>query len=174
MSAADETNEGGSVAARLGPSESGDTSRSMIWVVLAVVAIALAGALLGVVIDRAVHAHAMDARSHGGFVGGGPRMGGPFMGREPNDTARKRMRERMAKELELTTTQAAQVDSLMSAQAPKFRALREKMEPAMDSLVKETQTQMDRILTPEQRAKAKAMREERASRHRRGGPPLSP
>ena len=73
--------------------------------------------------------------------------------------------------VDLTPAQSKQVDSLMSAQAPKFRALREKMEPAMDSLVKETQAQMDRILTPAQQAKAKAMREERATRHRRGGPP---
>lgn len=169
MSGADDSMATTPVAARLGPSDSGDSRLSVLWIALAVIAIALAGALAGVAIDRAMHARSFEGGRRGGF-GGPPRMGGPFGG-APSDSARSRMRERMAKDLDLTPAQSAQVDSLMSTQAPKFRALREKMEPAMDSLVKETQAQMDRILTPAQQAKAKAMREERATRHHRGGPP---
>ena len=161
------------VAARLGPSDTGDAKRSTLWVALAVIAIALAGALAGVAIDRAMHARAFNGERHGGFGGGGGRMGGgPFGGGPPSDSARKHMRERMAKELDLTPAQSTQVDSLMTAQGPKFRALREQMQPAMDSLVAETQAQMDRILTPTQREKAKAMRERmRGRRHGGGGAP---
>jgi Spy/CpxP family protein refolding chaperone len=162
------------VAARLGPSDSGDAKRSTLWVAMAVIAIALAGALAGVAIDRAMHARSMGGDRHGGFSGGGGRMGGgPFGSRPPSDSARRHMRERMAKELDLTPAQSVQVDSLMTAQGPKFQALREKMQPAMDSLVAETQAQMDRILTPEQREKAKAMRE-RIRTRRHGGPGALP
>ena len=159
------------VAARLGPSDTGDAKRSTLWVALAVIAIALAGALAGVAIDRAMHARSFVGDRHGDF-GGGRMGGGLFGGRPPSDSARKHMRERMAKELDLTPVQSAQVDSLMTTQGPKFRALREKMQPAMDSLVAETQAQMDRILTPAQREKAKAMRERmRGRRHGGGAPP---
>ncbi len=164
MSASDDAIGPSPVAARLGPPEAGEVKRPMLWIALAVVAIALAGALAGVAIDRALHARAMGGGRGDRF--GGPRMGGPFGGGAPSDSMRKRMRERMKQELDLTPAQAVQVDSLMSMQEPKFRALRERMEPAMDSLVTETRAQMDRILTPAQREKAKAMRGRMF--HRRG------
>jgi Spy/CpxP family protein refolding chaperone len=166
------------IAATLGPAEEGGRKPTL-WVALAIIAIALAGALGGIAVDRALHAHGpMDVGRGGpggpGGRGGFGRRGGMF-GAPPSDSARARMRARMAKELELTPVQQQQVDSLMSAQAPKFRALREKFEPAMDSLVHETQAQMDKILTPEQQAKAKAMREKwRSGRGGRGGPPGGP
>ena len=161
MSTADEP----AVAARLGPADSGVAKRPTVWIAFAIIAIAMAGALAGVAADRSMHVHG-GGRWRGGMFGGrGP------MGRATSDSMRKHMRERMAKELGLTPAQTAQVDSLMTAQEPKFRALREKFEPAMDSLVKETQAQTDRILTPEQQAKAKAMRER--IRGHRAGPPTS-
>ena len=60
----------------------------------------------------------------------------------------------------------------MSRQEPKFRALREKFAPAMDSITTETQSEMDKILTPEQREKMKAARER--MRERRPGDPRRP
>ena len=165
----DETEGGAPVAARLGPSD-GDSSgsrMSFLWIALAILAIAIASALGGIAVDRSMHAHGFGGWTRGGGRGG---MGGPF-GRAPSDSARKHMRERMAKELELTPAQATAVDSLMTAQEPKFRALREKLAPAMDSLVTETQVGMDRILTPAQREKSKAMRERMRGRH---GPPNAP
>ncbi len=166
------------IAATLGPAEDGGRKPTL-WVALAIIAIALAGALGGIAVDRALHARAPGDVGHGGPGGrGGFGRRGGMCGAPPRDSARARMRARMAKELELTPVQQQQVDSLMSAQAPKFRALREKFEPAMDSLVHETQAQMDRILTPEQQAKAKAMRERwrngRGGHGGRGGPDGAP
>ncbi|MBI3790308.1 MAG: hypothetical protein HY275_05465 [Gemmatimonadetes bacterium] len=74
MSGADDTM--GPVAARLGPSDAdAGNKRPTLWIALAVIAIALAGALAGVATDRALHAHG----PRGGRGFGGPR--GPFRGR---------------------------------------------------------------------------------------------
>ena len=162
-----DTDGGAPVAARLGPSEGDGGRLSFLWIALAIVAIAVASALGGIALDRSMHARRSGGWERGGGRGG---MGGPF-GHAPSDSARKRMRDRMAKELELSPAQATAVDSLMTAQEPKFRALREKLAPAMDSLVTETQAGMDRILTPAQREKSKAMRERMRGRH---GPPNAP
>ena len=75
------------------------------------------------------------------------------------------MRDRFAEEFGLSAAQRMQVDSLMTRQEPKFRALREKFAPAMDSVASETQAEMDKILTPEQRTKMKEARERIRDRH---------
>ena len=164
------------VVAEVGPSDgdSASANRSYLWIAVAILAIAVAGALGGVAVDRAMHARGFGGPGgRGGRFGGmgGMGMGGP-MGHAPSDSLRKGMRERTAKELDLTPAQSAAVDTLMSVQGPKFRALREQFEPRMDSLVTETRAGMDRILTPAQREKSKAMRERMRSRGAgRHGPP---
>ena len=151
-------------------------NRSKLVAALAFVAIAGAGFLSGVALDRSVL-----ARGPHGWRGGPGRMGGmPPFGDAPGDRGgdrseaadarRKEMRDRLAKDLGLSPAQRVAVDSVMTQQAAKFRVARERVRPTMDSLVAETQQQMDNILTPEQREKMKAMRERMRSRMPRGAP----
>ncbi|MBI2796705.1 MAG: hypothetical protein HYX65_08385 [Gemmatimonadetes bacterium] len=165
-----------------GEGDSGSTGvRARLWVAASFVALVAAGVLSGVALDRLV-------LSRGGPRGGpGERGmaygGGMGPGRErgfgrgwgaggPPDSVRRRMRDRFAEEFGLDSSQRAQIDALMARQEPKFRALRERFAPSMDSLTKETQAEMDWILTPEQREKMKAARER--MRDRRPGEPRRP
>lgn len=75
-------------------------------------------------------------------------------------------RERMAKELNLTTAQKAQFDSIMTARRAQMRELFKPIKPQMDSLQKVAKTmgdstheQLKRILTPEQARKLDEMRD---------------
>lgn len=113
----------------------------------------LAGAAIGVAGDRAVHAsdrgHASDSRSYW---------------------------DRIGKEWGLSTSQRHVIDSLMDAQRRKITAIYGPLRPTVDSanararLVSDsTQAQLRLVLTPEQRTKLDAMREEvrrREAEHR--------
>lgn len=75
-------------------------------------------------------------------------------------------RERMARDLNLTTAQRAQFDSIMSMRRTQMRELFSPIRPQMDSLQKvakalgdSTHEQLKRILTPEQARKLDEMRE---------------
>lgn len=113
----------------------------------------LAGAAIGVAGDRAVHAsdrgHATDSRTYW---------------------------DRIGKEWGLTASQRQVIDSLMDAQRRKITAIYGPLRPTVDSanararLVSDsTQAQLRLVLTPEQRTKLDAMREEvrrREAEHR--------
>lgn len=113
----------------------------------------LAGAAIGVAGDRAVHAsdrgHATDSRTYW---------------------------DRIGKEWGLSTSQRQVIDSLMDAQRRKITAIYGPLRPTVDSanararLVSDsTQAQLRLVLTPEQRTKLDAMREEvrrREAEHR--------
>lgn len=75
-------------------------------------------------------------------------------------------RDRMAKELGLSTTQRAQFDSIMNARRAQMRELFSPIRPQMDSLQKiakamgdTTHEQLKKILTPEQAKKLDEMRD---------------
>ena len=149
--------------------------RASWWVAGSFLALIAAGVLSGIAIDRLVLVPRMGGGGHGG-PGGMPPFGEMRGGRGggwgrggPPDSVRRRMRDRFAEEFGLSATQRAQIDSLMAIQEPKFRALREKFAPAMDSVTQETRSGMDKILTTEQREKMKAARE-RMREHRPGEP----
>ena len=158
-------------------------ARARLWVAAGFVALVAAGVLSGIAFDRMVlmrgggRGGPPGARGMSPFGGSmGPNRGGGFgrgMGSGgPSDSVRRRMRDRFAEEFGLDSSQRAQIDALMARQEPKFRALRERIAPSMDSLTKETQGEMDRILTPIQREKMKAARER--MRERRPGEPHRP
>ena len=119
-----------------------------------VVVIGLAGMGLGFAADRLALHNArnvphrpMPATSFGSFRGPGGR-----------DSHRDGMRERLARELDLTPEQQRRVDSIMARQMEDFRRLREAMRPRFDSLLLEAQARLDSVLTPAQRARLKALR----------------
>jgi Spy/CpxP family protein refolding chaperone len=68
------------------------------------------------------------------------------------------MRERFARELDLTPEQARRVDSIMAQQMMEFRRIRSEMQPRFDSLLAHAQARLDSVLTPAQREKLESLR----------------
>lgn len=128
-------------------------TRAMAMALLVVVA--LAGMGLGFAADRlAMHNERNAARPpeppSPGF--------GPFRSLGARDARRDGMRERLARELDLTPEQQRRVDSIMSRQMADFRRLRAAMQPRFDSLLVDAQMRLDSVLTPAQRDKLKTLR----------------
>jgi hypothetical protein len=134
--------------------------------------VALAGVLSGAALDRYVLYlwGRPDAVARAPFQGGrrGPPdgRGGPGRGGPPPE-----MTNRMMREIGLSATQQAGIDSLLDRQAAKLREVRERIRPAMDSLIHETEREVSARLTPEQRTRYEELRREMrlSGRGRRGG-----
>ena len=129
--------------------------------------VSLAALGVGIAVDRLVlQSHRVDERRTSGSRGGGrPPFGPP--GRESRG-----MRERFARELDLSPQQAARIDSIMEQQMADFRRLRDEMQPRFDSLLAKAQLRIDSLLTPAQRERLKLLREREVFGPRGGfGPP---
>ena len=117
------------------------------------VVVALAGVGLGFAADRL----AFHGRREGGRRAGPPF--GPPDGRRGLGARRgEGMRERFARELDLTPAQQVRVDSIMAQQTSDFRRLREAMQPRFDSVLAHAQARLDSVLTQAQRDKLSALR----------------
>jgi Spy/CpxP family protein refolding chaperone len=68
------------------------------------------------------------------------------------------MRERFARELDLSPAQERRVDSIMAQQMLDFRRIRTEMQPHFDSLLAQAQARLDSVLTPAQRERLKSLR----------------
>ena len=124
------------------------------------VVVALAGMGLGFAADRlALHNARGSVRRPGPGPGFGPPEGG---GRRGMGRRGDNMRERFARELDLTPEQAQRVDSIMSQQMSDFRRLRESMQPHFDSVLATAQARLDSVLTPAQRDKLQTLRDREA------------
>src|SRR5581483_2946107 len=96
----------------------------------------LFGALAGVVVDRSfLIPHHVGRRA--------PRGGRPGW---PGNQVEAR--DRFAHDLNLSADQRTKLDSIMSRQVARFRAARERVQPAVDSVFTETRAALDSILTP--------------------------
>ena len=156
-----------------GPGASGDAvtsgRRSRAVATLVVVVALLTGILVGVAADRRLlwrgpwregggggGGGGGPFRGHGatGLAGHGPWEGGHAAGGGPSD----RMRQRFASELGLNATQIVQVDSIMARRTAARRALEDSMQPRMRALLDSTRSDIDRVLTPDQRKKLDAWR----------------
>lgn len=122
-----------------------------------VVALALiTGLVLGVAVD-----HGILLRNRGPFGGHpafGMRLGGRRGGGPP-----ERMRQRLATELGLSASQMTQIDSIMSQEMARRRALDDSMSARMRIFMDSTRAAVDRVLTPDQRQKLAALRAHRDS-----------
>lgn len=67
----------------------------------------------------------------------------------------------MAKKLDLSPEQQAAADSIFAQRSRQLEVLREGVEPDMKRIMGEARSQIDSLLTPEQRAKLDAMRKDR-------------
>jgi Spy/CpxP family protein refolding chaperone len=120
------------------------------------IVVGLAGMGLGFAAERlALHRHRFVpyAAPRPGFP---PNEMGGRRGRDgrPHDG----MRDRFARELDLTPEQQRRVDSIMNQQARDFRRLRAEMQPRFDSLLSHAQHGLDSVLTPAQRERLDRLR----------------
>jgi hypothetical protein len=74
---------------------------------------------------------------------------------------------RVSDQLALTPGQRASVDSILTIRARQLEAARAQVEPMMSSIMKSARSQIDSVLTPDQRAKLQEMRRQRARGGRR-------
>jgi Spy/CpxP family protein refolding chaperone len=136
-----------------GPSQASVRGQRLIAALVVALAL-ITGVVLGVGVDRGIL-----LRNHGPYGGRaafGMRLGGR---RGPPE----RVRQRFATELGLSTTQMAQIDSIMSQQMARRRALDDSMGARMRVFMDSTRAAVDRILTPDQRQKLAALRARRDS-----------
>lgn len=123
---------------------------------LSLVAVAVGGVLGGVAIDRLlllprVALSPDRVRPAGGGSGTGAPMG-----------ARRRfMVDRMTEELGLTPEQRMQLDSIVGRRLEAMRGVREQFRPQVQGMLDSARQDLDRILTPEQRARFRQMRQNR-------------
>ncbi len=110
------------------------------------------GVLGGIVLDRH-HLHREFGR-RGGWRDRGSRS-------SFSDSEHRRRWGMMAKKLDLTPEQQAAADSIFAQRSRQLAALREGVEPDMKRIMGEARSQIDSLLTPEQRAKLAAMKKDR-------------
>jgi Spy/CpxP family protein refolding chaperone len=144
-----------------------------------VVALALvSGVLLGIASDRLLllpgahrHGGPMRGPSAPGFLFGPPEAdrppGRPF---EPNA---EWVTDRLARELNLSADQRTRVDSIVTRRMAQRRELMTPIRERMRQLFDSTRSDVDAVLTPEQRAKLDSLRARSESR-RDGRPPSPP
>jgi Spy/CpxP family protein refolding chaperone len=119
--------------------------------------VGLAGMGLGFAADRLALRHQRSTMRRPGAPGGrgfgsvaDERRGGPRRG--------EGMRERFARELDLSPEQQRRVDSIMAQQMEDFGRIRATMQPRFDSLLATGQARLDSVLTPAQREKLRTLR----------------
>jgi Spy/CpxP family protein refolding chaperone len=125
--------------------------RGRILAALVLFLVAVAGGLTAVVLDRFVLRPPPGPHFH--EFGRGP-------GGRPPERERA-ARDRFAQELGLSQEQRVRIDSLMDRQLKEIRAVREQVQPRLDSIVGQTRREIDAILTPEQRKKAQELAQRR-------------
>ena len=119
-------------------------SRRVTWLaVAALVGTALAGILVGAVLDRTL------LRWGGPWERG---IAGPA-GVEPTPEMRRRLARRLANDLNLSDAQRLKVEELMEQQAPRIRATGDSVQAIVERSLAESREQMMKILTPEQQRK---------------------
>ena len=137
-----------------GPTSSGRPRE--FWLAALVLLLAVfAGGVGGVLLDRLV---LLPELGRGSGFRQGP--GG-------HSPSHREFRNRFARELGLSAEQQKQIDSIMDRQVRELRAVRGRVQPDVDTIVRRTRRALDSVLTPEQREKAAELRR----RHpRRPGP----
>ena len=71
----------------------------------------------------------------------------------PTEDDRRRLREQLSSNLGLTAAQDKTIDSIMNSRSGQFNALREELRPRVERLVQDVRTDIEQVLTPEQRVR---------------------
>jgi Spy/CpxP family protein refolding chaperone len=117
--------------------------RSLLMTALVLLTTAIAGGCIGVAFDRTI------LSANRAF----PREIPTPPGLEQSPAMRKLFVRQLQRELDLSEAQRAQVEGLIEAQYPMMRAKLDSIRGIMRNAIKGPQTEMMRILTPEQREK---------------------
>jgi Spy/CpxP family protein refolding chaperone len=147
-----------------GSGASAASRRPRVLATLVVVVALLTGIVVGMAADRR-----LAMRWHGPFGGhftagrgprawGGDGRGGPDGNRGGPGAPADRMHQRFATELGLTPAQMAQVDSIMTRSMAERHAIEDSVRPRMRTILDSTRSQIERVLTPDQRQKFEAWR----------------
>jgi Spy/CpxP family protein refolding chaperone len=78
--------------------------------------------------------------------------------RTPTPEERRRLRQELAHELNLTAAQDSAFDAIMMQRAGEFSALREEIRPRVERLVSDVRSDMEQVLTPAQRERFRRLR----------------
>jgi hypothetical protein len=128
-------------------------TRSKSVAVLTLVVVVIGSALAGAAVDRAYVHRAMR------FVGDTTFHPISSALRTPSDADRQRYRAELTTALSLTAEQSRVVDSILDQRAGQFSQLRSSIRPRVDSLVTAVRRDIDAVLTPEQRARYRALQD---------------
>jgi hypothetical protein len=71
--------------------------------------------------------------------------------RSPTPEERRRLRAQLSRELALSPAQDSAFESIMMQRAGEFSALREEIRPRVERLVSDVRSDMEQVLTPQQR-----------------------
>jgi len=131
--------------------------------------VAITGIIGGAALDQwmILHGYTRPGRLFGVTIGSGHGRRGPPRTLEEE---RERQTEFLSRELALTPPQRMRIDSILAVQVAQVHAIWTQVGPRMDDAIGRARTEIDRVLTPEQRVKFKALRE-RFDRGRRFGRP---
>ena len=94
-------------------------------------------------------------------------VGGPPPGRPPE--VKKRMLDRLDRDLKLTPDQHARIDTVLTRREQDLRALMAQTRPQFDSIAARTREQIQAVLTPEQRDDFAKIVQQMESRRRTRG-----
>jgi Spy/CpxP family protein refolding chaperone len=123
--------------------------------------VATAGALAGAVGTRLLAGNDTGNGAAGAATGTLPAAqapGGPW---QRAQRPAERYVDRLARTLELTADQRAAIDSILRNQQERVQALAREVRPRFQAIARETRAGIDGVLTPEQRARLRSLREER-------------
>jgi Spy/CpxP family protein refolding chaperone len=120
--------------------------------------IALCSALAGAAVERSVIQRVMAQRRPL------PPFGPPRFTREADTRRRTDMLDRMTKDLTLTPTQRAGIDSVMQHSDSLLRGIRMEIQPRLEQVLANSRAAIDARLEPQQRVKYEAMVAERRQR----------
>jgi Spy/CpxP family protein refolding chaperone len=81
--------------------------------------------------------------------------------RSPTPSERRRIRAQLSRELSLTPAQDSAFDAIMMERAGEFSALREEIRPRVERLVTDVRSDMEQVLTPEQRERFRKLQTRR-------------
>ncbi len=150
-------------APRLGP-------RTLAGLVVALTFVV--GALAGAVADRSFTHASATVLPRGRGVGGPAGAPGSPRDREGREQHRERFVQQLTRELGLNPQQVARIDSITRSREQKMNAVWDEVRPRIHGLLEETRTEIDQVLTPEQRAKLQTLRQQHDARARKDMGPV--
>jgi len=130
-------------------------SRSTAVLVLA--ALAIASAAVGAAVDRAfVQRHPTIVVTDTSFHPLSAAL------RDPTPQQRRALAANLAAELDLTPAQEDSVTAIMDRRAGDYQSLRNTIRPLVEQLAASTRTDIERVLTPDQRVRYRAIQQQKA------------